>query len=381
MPKVIFVATVVKTHIMEFHIPYLQMFWENGWETAVAARNDYEDPVDCAIPYCDKYFDIPFERNPLNTSNVEAYAKLKKVIEEGNYDIIHCHTPVGGMLTRMVARSVRKKGTRVIYTAHGFHFFKGAPLLNWLVYYPVERWMAHYTDDLITINQEDYKRAKNFKAKRVHYVPGVGVDLKKFTSLSDDVLRIKRNEKRQELMLKSDDFVVLSVGEVNKNKNHEIVIRAIGDIKEKYYDFYEKIQYIICGKGPLQEKLEALAIELEIDDHIHFIGYRNDISDICRASDLFVFMSHREGLPVSLMEAMACGLPAICSNIRGNRDIVKDGLDGRILENSSDEIAKTIYEWGNDTFRMNKMGKCAQNEMKKFSLVCVKEEMEKIYFG
>ena len=125
MKKVLFVATVVKTHIMEFHIPYLKMFKEMGWETVVAARNDYENPADCVIPYCDTYYNIPFERNPLKLGNLKAYTDLKKVIDGGGYDIIHCHTPVGAMLTRLAAKQARKNGTKVFYTAHGFHFYKG----------------------------------------------------------------------------------------------------------------------------------------------------------------------------------------------------------------------------------------------------------------
>ena len=182
MKKVLFVATVVKTHIMEFHIPYLKMFKEMGWETAVAARNDYENPADCVIPYCDTYYNVPFERNPLKPGNLKAYKELKHIIDEGEYDIIHCHTPVGAMLTRLAAKQARKQGTKVFYTAHGFHFYKGAPVINWILYYPVEKWLSRYTDVLITINKEDYERAKTFKAGKVCYVPGVGIDLKKFNA-------------------------------------------------------------------------------------------------------------------------------------------------------------------------------------------------------
>ena len=381
MPRVLFVATVVKTHIMEFHIPYIQMFQEAGWETAVAARNDYEDPKDCMIPYCDNYYDIPFARNPLHPSNVKAYRKLKKVIDEGNYDIIHCHTPVGGMLGRFAARHTRKRGTKVIYTAHGFHFFKGAPLLNWLVYYPAERWMAHYTDDLITINKEDYNRAQSFKAKRVHYVPGVGIDLDKFAPPADATERQReKDEKRRELMLKPDDFVVLSVGEVNKNKNHEVVIRAIGQIKEQSQELYQCLQYVICGRGPLQEELEKLACTLNVDDHVHFLGYRTDIPQICHASDLFVFMSLREGLPVALMEAMACGLPVMCSDVRGNRDLVHDGENGVLVDNIPEALAKHIYSYGNGKNVIRDNNEERQKVMESYDLVAVKEQMYQIYF-
>ena len=381
MPRVLFVATVVKTHIMEFHIPYLQMFQEAGWETAVAARNDYEDPSDCVIPYCDNYYNIPFARNPLHPSNVRAYRKLKNVIDKGNYDIIHCHTPVGGMLGRFAARHTRKRGTKVIYTAHGFHFFKGAPLLNWLVYYPAERWMAHYTDDLITINKEDYNRVQNFKAKRVHYVPGVGIDLEKFVPPRDFTERQReKDEKRRELMLKPEDFVVLSVGELIKRKNHEVVIRAIAQIKRESEETYNRIQYLICGRGVLEQKLKQLAHDLDVEEHVHFLGYRSDICQICHASDLFVFMSFQEGLPVALMEAMACGLPVACSNIRGNQDLVNDGENGVLVDNTPNAVTSYICNFVDEDEVLQDDVKVRLEKMQMFDLTSVKEKMSQIYF-
>ena len=163
MKKVLFVATVVKTHIMVFHIPYLEWFKKNGYEVHVCAKNDYENKDECIIPYCDKYHDLPFERSPFKANNLKVYKKLKEIINTNNYDIIHCHTPMGGALTRLAAHKARNRGTKVLYTAHGFHFYKGSPLINWLVYYPVERWLARYTDVLITINEEDYNRIKESK--------------------------------------------------------------------------------------------------------------------------------------------------------------------------------------------------------------------------
>lgn len=381
MPKVLFVATVVKTHIMEFHVPYLQMFKDEGWETAVAARNDYENPEDCVIPYCDRYYDIPFGRNPLKPSNLRAYRELKKVIEEENYDIIHCHTPVGGMLGRFAARHARRHGTKVIYTAHGFHFFKGAPLLNWLVYYPAERWMAHYTDDLITINKEDYNRAKSFKAKRVHYIPGVGIDLTRFAPLSDVSERERlKEEKRREFMVKPEDYVVLSVGELIRRKNHEVVIRAIAQIKRESEETYNRVQYLICGRGVLEQELKQLAKELKVEEHIHFLGYRRDICEICHASDLFVFMSFQEGLPVALMEAMACGLPVVCSAIRGNEDLVDVGENGILSQNSPEEVARHIDAFVRGNAVMNDNVITRLDKMQTYDLISVKEQMHRIYF-
>lgn len=374
MKKVLFVATVVKNHIMEFHIPYLKMFKEAGWETAVAARNDYENPRDCQIPYCDTYYDIPFERSPFKPGNLEAYRKLKRIIDVGHYDIIHCHTPVGAALTRLAARESRKRGTKVIYTAHGFHFYKGAPLLNWIIFYPVERWLAHYTDTLITINKEDYERAKSFKAGRVCYVPGVGVDLNKFNTQS-----VSREEKRRELGFTKDDFILLSVGELISRKNHQLVLHALGLLQKQ--GKLGNIQYVICGRGVKLDDLKALAQKLQIADHVHFLGYRNDISAICQASDLFVFMSKQEGLPVAMMEAMACGLPVICSDIRGNTDLVENGVSGIISESSPEKLAENILQIDSNPSKLQKLSARAAKMIQKFDLSTVEPEMLKIYRG
>ena len=374
MKKVLFVATVVKTHIMEFHIPYLKMFKEMGWETAVAARNDYENPSDCVIPYCDTYYDIPFERNPLKLGNMKAYKRLEKVIDDGGYDIIHCHTPVGAMLTRLAAKKARKNGTRVFYTAHGFHFYKGAPAINWILYYPVEKWLSRYTDVLITINKEEYERAKTFKAGKVCYVPGVGIDLKKF-----NVGYVNKERKRKEIGVSANDFVLLSVGELIPRKNHEVVIRALSVLKQR--DKLNHIEYVICGRGAYEADLKKLAEELGVADHIHFLGYRNDISEICNCSDLFVFMSRQEGLPVALMEAMACGLPAVCSNIRGNTDLIDDGVTGLISNNTPEELAEAINKMRNDTDLRDRLASAALQKIKQFDLSSVEDEMTKIYRG
>lgn len=359
---------------MEFHIPYLKMFKEMGWETAVAARNDYENPSDCVIPYCDTYYDIPFERNPLKLGNMKAYKRLEKVIDDGGYDIIHCHTPVGAMLTRLAAKKARKNGTRVFYTAHGFHFYKGAPAINWILYYPVEKWLSRYTDVLITINKEDYERAKTFKAGKVCYVPGVGIDLKKF-----NVGYVNKERKRKEIGVSANDFVLLSVGELIPRKNHEVVIRALSVLKQR--DKLNHIEYVICGRGAYEADLKKLAEELGVADHIHFLGYRNDISEICNCSDLFVFMSRQEGLPVALMEAMACGLPAVCSNIRGNTDLIDDGVTGLISNNTPEELAEAINKMRNDTDLRDRLASAALQKIKQFDLSSVEDEMTKIYRG
>ena len=374
MKKVLFVATVVKTHIMEFHIPYLKMFKEMGWETAVAARNDYENPTDCVIPYCDAYYNIPFERNPLKPGNLKAYTKLKKVIDAGGYDIIHCHTPVGAMLTRLAAKQARKNGTKVFYTAHGFHFYKGAPAINWLLYYPVEKWLSRYTDVLITINKEDYERAKTFKAGRVCYVPGVGIDLKKFAT-SDELHKEKRSWLCKEFDIPEDAMILLSVGEVNKNKNHRVVIEALGKLKRK--DIY----YVICGRGPLRDAYVSLAEQLNIGKQVILTGYRTDVADFYKAADVFVFPSFREGLPVSVMEAMASGLPIIATSIRGSSDSVKESINGKLLKpDDVDGFANVIEAFRNKEL-LNSIAKTNAQEAGKYDLNAVIKLYQEAYFA
>lgn len=368
MKKVLFVATVVKTHIMEFHLPYLEMFKKMGWQTAVASRNDYEDPADCNIPFCDTFYNVPFERSPIKPANIKAYRMLKKIIDEGEYDIIHCHTPVGAMLARLAARKARKRGTRVIYTAHGFHFYSGAPIINWLLYYPVERFLARYTDVLITINQEDFERARGFKAKKVRYVRGVGVDASRFGGHVQNAESIKR-----ELDLGNEAFVLLSVGEVNRNKNHRVVIEAMARIPHK------NVYYVICGQGPLVEEHKALAMELGVGERVIFAGYRNDVGRFYSEADAFVFPSLREGLSVALMEAMSCRLPIVCSRIRGNVDLVENEVSGLTVEPNADAIAEAIKILYESKELRERFAAEAGEKIKSFELDAVKQEYQKIY--
>lgn len=372
MKKVLFVATVVKTHIMQFHIPYLELLKNNGYETHVCARNDYKNKEDCVIPYCDKYYDIPFERSPFDINNIGAYNQLKKIIDSNDYEIIHCHTPVGGVLTRLAAKSVQKNSTRVIYTAHGFHFYKGAPIKNWMFFYPIERLLAKYTDVLITINKEDYNRAKkSFKAKRVEYIPGVGIDIDKFNQVI-----INKSVKRKELGLPEDSFVVLSVGELNRNKNHETVIKAIKKLSNP------KVYFLICGQGPLEDNLKNFIKGLGLEKQVKLLGYRRDIVEISKSADVFTLPSFREGLPVALMEAMASGLPIVCSRIRGNTDLIEDGKGGYLIEaTDSKGFADAINEIIQNINLIENM--CTYNKgfAMNFDINNVKEAMKKIYFG
>ncbi|MGM9660433.1 MAG: glycosyltransferase family 4 protein [Faecousia sp.] len=373
--KVLFVATVVKTHIMQFHIPYLKLFQEMGWETAVASRNDYENPSDCVIPYCDTYYDIPFERLPWKPKNLQAYRMLKAIIDREHYDIIHCHTPVGALIARLAALDARKKGTKVIYTAHGFHFFTGAPLKNWLLFYPPERLLAPVTDVLITINREDYARAqKRLPAKRIEYVPGVGIHTEKFRNLPLD-----RQAKRRALGFGEEDFLVLTVAEMTPNKNHITVLKALAALKDRVE--FAHIHYLIVGRGEMWSSLEESAKTLGIADHVHFLGYRTDAPELYRCCDLFAFMTFREGLSVALMEAMSSAMPIVCTKIRGNTDLIDDGVSGLFCENTPQALAEMLLRAYADPEGRKKLGQAAAEKAVLFDEETVHAQMKRIYFG
>lgn len=370
MKKVLFVATVVQKHINVFHLPYLKWFKENGYETHVCARNDFEIKSECTIPYCDEFHEIKFERSPIDIRNFKAYAELKKIINNNYYDIIHCHTPVGGALARLAGRKARKNNTKIIYTAHGFHFYNSAPIINWVLYYPIELFLSKYTDTLITINKEDYRRAKkSFKYTNIEYIPGVGIDIQNIKNT-----KINKEKYRNKLDIPNESFLIISVGELNDNKNHELVIKAIAKLKEP------NLTYCLCGEGPLGEKLRVLAEELNVSEQIKFLGFRTDVNEILQASDLFVFPSFREGLSVALMEAMASKLPIVCSKIRGNVDLVIEGKGGYLLSPTDvDGFAKCIKRIIEDTELKSRLGQFNQDKIKEFDKSNVMEKMEQIY--
>lgn len=358
MKKVLFVATVT-THINFFHIPYLKMFKEKGYEVHVASFG--EEPIE----YCDKHFNIPFARFPFKLQNYKVYKKLKKIINDNDYKIIHCHTPVGGLLTRLAAKKVRKKGTKVIYTAHGFHFYKGAPILNWMIYYPIEKYLSKYTDCLITINEEDYEIAKKkFKAKRTEFVHGVGVDENKFNfEMSND----EKEDVRKSLNLKEDDFVISYVAELSKRKNQGMLIKAISELINE--EKIKNIKVLLIGSDSLNNYYQQMSKDLNVESSIMFLGYRKDIPKLLKISDLYVSTSTQEGLPINLVEAAICKLPIIATNCRGNRNIAKKIVKIDDVNELCNEIKKCMKN--NELYITTKLDE--------YKLENVMKEMEEIY--
>ncbi|ETI67571.1 glycosyltransferase family 4 protein [Neobacillus vireti] len=365
--KVLFCATV-DIHFRAFHLPYMKWFKEQGWEVHVAASGDIE------LPFVDKKYDIPIQRSPFNKLNLKAYKELKKIIDHNQYKIIHCHTPMGGVLTRLAARKARNAVTKVIYTAHGFHFCKGAPIINWALYYPIEKFLSHYTDCLITINQEDYHRAlrHRFKARLIKHIHGVGVN----TDIFYPVGPFHKSVLRAEQGYKPEDFLMFYAAEFNKNKNQQFLIKALALIKDKV----PQIKLLLAGDGPLLEDCKKLTMNLGIEEKVHFLGFRNDIEALLKMSDIAVASSFREGLPVNVMEAMACGLPVIATINRGHSELIQDGKNGYILSHKNSQLfALRLLEMYQSKELCGKMGLVGQSKMKNYSLSGVSSEVIEVY--
>lgn len=395
------IVTTVSGFVPQFEMNNVHILQEMGYEVHYASN--FHNPhygsdnhrLDGTGIICHQ---VDFVRSPFQImTNIKAYKQLQILLKEQSFDCMHCHTPMGGVLGRLAAEHFRKKQTkgykrkvrtgktenlnkekqiRVIYTAHGFHFFRGAPVINWIFYYPVERWLAHFTDILITINEEDYTRARRFHLHsngRVWKVNGVGIDLEKY-QLSDQ----ERKEMRNKLGIKDDEIVFLSVGELNKNKNHQMMIKAMGELKKQGDLLHCK--YFICGKGKFRSYLEKKIKENNLTEEVKILGYRSDIKKILAASDIFIMLSKREGLPVSLQEAMASEKPAIVTTIRGNRDLIVEKFGGWLIKKGDyKNLEANIYSILLGKEDLKKMGKYNQNKMKKYSKDAVKQCMKKIY--
>lgn len=366
--KVLFAATV-DSHIKHFHLPYLKYFKDNGYEVHVATNGDEK------ISYCDIKHKISFERSPFKLNNLKAIRQLRKIINEEKYEIIHTHTPMGAVVTRLAALNARKKGTRVIYTAHGFHFYKGASKMNWLLFYPVEKILSKYTDTLITINKEDYELAKSKfkKCKQVEFVPGVGINEEKFDL---KVTQKEKNEFRKELGLSKNDFVLIYPAELSKRKRQIWLIDSVKDLLIKNKD----IHLLLPGKDSLNNQIHNLVNELGLEKQIHVMGYRTDIPKLMMISDIAVSSARQEGLPVNIMEAMYVGLPIIASDCRGNRDLVKNNKNGYLIDlEDSKNFCSKVEKLYKDKSKYNTFREFNKKEVEQYKLEQIMEKMVRIY--
>lgn len=262
---------------------------------------------------------IDFGRSPFSRDNLVAYHQLRKLFERYSFDIVHCHTPIGAAVGRIAAKKHRKKGTRVIYTCHGYHFHKKSNKKQWLLYFPMEKMLAHYTDMIIAINKEDYELSKHFKVPYVKYIPGVGIDAKTIENIE-----CSRKKMREEYKIPDQAFVILTIGELSDRKNQEVIIRAMADMKD------DNVYYLLCGNGHNMEKYKAIAKELDVYDRVIFAGYvdHEKVLQLCHAIDIGAIPSKIEGLGLAGLEILASGHPLVGSNVHGIRDYLIDGKTG-----------------------------------------------------
>lgn len=336
MKRVLVLASVASM-IDQFNIPNIKLLQEMGYQVDVACNfiegsSCTDEKIKMLLGTLNdlhvNWYQIDFARNITNIRrNVKAFKQVKRLLKDKHYTFIHCHSPIGGVMGRIAGKITK---TKLVYTAHGFHFYKGAPIKNWLLYYPVEKLCSYFTDVLICINKEDYELAKKkMKAKKIEYVPGIGIDLKKFEAGTET------NNKRAELSIPDKKIWVLSVGELIPRKNHETLIRAVAD--------FEDVFLTIAGKGDLFDYYQQIIKELKVEDRVKLLGFRTDISELCKSADIFAFPSLQEGLPLALMEAMACGKPVLCSNIGCNTELIEGEKGGYLFDpNSIDDIEKAL---------------------------------------
>lgn len=370
--RVLFVATV-RSHIGHFHMPFIKKLKEIGCTVDAAYRDNSDEKPGLDTSGLDTVYEIPFSRSPYSPDNIKAYRMLKKVIEKNNYDVVHCHTPMGAVVARLAAKNARKKGLKVIYTAHGFHFYKGASKFNWKFFYPVEKYLSKYTDCLITINQEDFDLAKReFSAKKICKINGVGVELDRFHPLGKEEKLLLR----EEYGYLKDDFILIYPANLTAEKNHIMLFNTVKLLNERGY----KVKLLCPGQTELLDEFEKTVTEMGIDSQVEFLGFRRDIEKLAGLSDVSVSSSVREGLPVNIIEAMALGNAVVATDVRGNRDLIEDGINGFTVGiGESKKMADRIAELIDHPDLLEKFGNENAERAKAYSTQNVNLQLTEIY--
>ena len=368
--KILYVATVL-SHICQFHLPHLQMLKEQGHEIHVAAHDNLAVKNGLQLLYTDRHIEIPFERSPYDPRNITAYRRLKKLLTEEYYDIIVCNTPVGGILTRLAAQKCRRQGTRVIYIAHGFHFYKGSAKKNWILYYPLEKAMARLCDIVITINNEDYQFAKKHFPGRVEHIHGVGVREDRYHPATE----AEQAEMRRAEGLSKDDFVVICTGELNKNKNQTTLISAAALLKNKI----PNLKVLLAGNGPKEQDLRRQIAAQGLENTVKLLGYRTDLEKLVPAVDVVVSCSRREGLPLNIVEAMLCRKPVVASVNRGNAELVDNRVTGYLLPPEDVKaFAKHIFRLYKDKSLSERLADAGCLKAQNYTASAVRKELSDI---
>lgn len=371
MKKVLLVATV-QSHIGQFHRPLADVLHAHGYEVHVAAYNNLHLKNGLKLDFADKVFDIPFSRSPKSLDNLKAYKSLKKIIDTENYEVVHCNTPMGGIVTRLAARSARKKGTKVFYTAHGFHFYQGAPKKNWLVFYPIEKIFSRLTDTLITITHEDYKLASEKFHCHTEHMHGVGVNEERYFPVSID----EKRSLREKMGYGASQKLILCIGELNANKNQKMAIRAMHKVVQAYSDAI----LVLAGNGPMEDELISFIRQEGLENNVKMIGYVTNLQDYQHIIDVQVCCSKREGLPLNVVESMLSGNPVVASENRGHKELIQNDTNGFLIDmDDSAAMSDKILLMLNDEDEKTRIQTNAMKFASQYTFTNVKKELEAIY--
>lgn len=367
-PRILLVANVAKEHVLKFHVPTIKMFKENGWYVDVACSGKEE------VPYCDHQYHMSYKRSPFTLATFKGIVELKKIINNGDYDIIYCHTPVGGMVARLAAQNARKKGTKVIYFAHGYHFYKNAPKLNWAIFYPMEKIMSKITDSIILLNDEDYELTrKRFGTCKAYQIDSIGVDLSRFKVENYEDIRIKY---RKQMNIPQDATVLIYLAELLRNKNQTFLMEVLKLILQKNTNVY----LVLAGFDHSEGEFAKYAEKIGVSDHIRFLGWREDVGNLYATSDICTPTSIREGFGLNLVEAMACGVPVVATRNRGHETIINNGVNGFLVElGDSNSFAEKVLELINNNELKQKFIAAGFDDKEKFSSEKVLENLKEIF--
>jgi len=369
--KILYVTTVIST-VNAFLIPHLTFLKQLGHEVAIAC-NPSDGTMELAERKGIRIHEIPFQRNPFSWQNIQALPAIRRLVDQEGYQLVHVHTPVASFLTRFSLR--KKKSITIVYTAHGFHFYKGAPPKNWLIYYPLERIAARWTDCMITMNDEDYLATRKFRLRKgglIYQIPGVGIKRTRFEPLKEEEKRLLR----QRYGYREEDFIVIYVAELSTRKNQRMAIEAIHLLKEEL----QTVKLLLVGDGDKEEEYKKLVKKLHLEQQVHFLGYRDDIPELLAISDVLISTSWHEGLPVHVMEGMATGLPLVVTNCRGNRDLVEDGKNGIIIAPGDEkELAAALQRLYLTPDLRSRFSKANLERIQHYDLSNVLNKMGKIY--
>lgn len=314
-PRILYCASTA-SHIRNFHLPYLEYFKEQGWQVDVAVGGGAgPEPM----PYADRVIELPLEKSLVAPGNLKALRFVRHLLRENSYALISTHTALAGAVVRLAVK-LNGKGSpwpgrgKVVHTSHGY-FFNGGGSLAELGYLEAERYLADVTDVLMVMNETDYRLALQYRlGKKVVKIPGMGIDLSRFSPAGPE----EKAGLKEKAGYRPEDFLIVYAAEMSKRKNQGEMIRAFALASARE----PSMRLILAGDGAWKHEYRKLTGKLGLEDKVNFPGHVQDIAALYKMCDLAAATSKSEGLPFNVMEAMACGLPVVASEVKGHTDLL-----------------------------------------------------------